>query len=835
MLPTNLVSTYQAYKKDTDSIAAWLASTAKSCGYASESVAAGPANKTTSTRLKGKARAAARKTNASTTKSAAKSAVIAKYTIKIKDFVPLAEFIASQHNVSIPTSLITTLRRVIAIRGGFGDKLAEEGAIKDKLNDQKHGYFVGILRKVRDVLQPRTKPSKAASTPKRTSEKEDAVATDGFVNQFAALKMYEPSEDFANTPDVERPKPSEGTNVTYEAEPLTSLEDVIIATTMLINDLNVIRSRVEWIWSNWRDGFFDLAAAAIATNTAIDLARNLMDDVVPLIKDCGGLQHILAKVFVMQAITKGYVLPATPRLDDFALEAFDVADGTYILTYNVLESLARVVQAQNIPIYKEGSFGYYDPRSTRESKSGYKKHEEDRVLLMKFFTELMAVERGVANYPVADEFLRGVKELAETKQVSFHLVFAAQIFLDIHHTLRAGADRGYEMLEKNLCFLEGEIDAHLEYHKDMKINNWPAHNNWMISQIKSKLKSVLSDPAHNAKLKAYREIGQPVPISLERNRLLKMSPVLSGLMLYHFRIEVWDVGIALANAWGSITYSLHLYNALQAEELEPRKWPDMDVVRTLLGDSNFFVGDAPGTAADYFKKFCLQMGTTVTAFSKNRRANPTLSSLSSKSGPRGIKDGAPVSSMFMDRYLRNTGQVDWTAADVAKVIELSLWETEGSEEEHTLILGQIEDPEKLRQKKNRKKFSPETAKLHPEQLIRGLMFALQGEVLEIAFPYTAMHRECWSLLRAVRKHCDPLLRQTFDAAYMERESELCFVVGYIFMAITDNPGSELLSEAAVAVREYVRTEGSTMLGLLKEIGMPVEFKSQKEAEEMGLA
>ncbi|KAI4862595.1 hypothetical protein F4820DRAFT_429953, partial [Hypoxylon rubiginosum] len=832
MLPLNLVSTYQGYKHDTDSIAAWLASTAKSCGYASDLVTAGPANKTTSARLKGKARAAAKKKNASAAKPAAKSAVIPKYTIKIKDFVPLAEFIASQRDVSIPTSLITTLRRVIAIRGGFGDKLAENGAVRDELNDQKHGYFVRILRKVRDVLQPRTKPSKTTSASKDTGDRADSAATDEFVNQFAALKMYEPSEDFMDAPDIERPKPSEGTNVTYEAESLTSLEDVLIATTMLINDLNVIRSRVEWIWSNWRDGFFDLAAAAIATNTAIDLARNLMDDVVPLIKDCGGLQDILCKVFLLQAINKGYEPPETSCLDTLLYEAFDVAEGTYVLTLSTLESLAQVVEAQNLPIYKEGAFGNYDPRSNRESKSGHQKHEEDRVLIMKFFTELMAVERGVPGYPVADEFLRGVKELAETREVSFYLVFTAQIFIDIHHTLRVGASRAFDVLEKNLSFLETEIDEHLQYHKDMKIDNWPARNNWMISQIKSKIRWVLNDPVHGVKLKACQEMGQSVPVSLERNRILKMSPVLSGLMLYHFRAEIWDVGIALANAWGSITYSLHLYNALQAEKLKPGQWPDMDVVRTLLGDSNFFVGDAPRTPVDYFKKFCLQMGTTVAAFGKKRRANTTLSS---RSGPRGIKDGAPVSSMFMDRYLRNTGQVDWKAEDVAKVIELSLWETEGSEEEHTLILGQVEDPEKLRQrKKNRNKFSPETAKLHPEQLIRGLMLALQGEALELAFPYTAMHRECWSLLRAVRKHCDPLLRQTFTPAYMERESELCFVVGYIFMAITERPDSKLLPEAGVAVREYVRTEGSGMLGLLNELGMPVEFKTQQEAEELGL-
>ncbi|KAI1767151.1 hypothetical protein GGR53DRAFT_144728 [Hypoxylon sp. FL1150] len=828
MLPPNLISTYQGYKHDTDSIAGWLASTAKSCGFASDAVTDGPAKTAASARLKGKARAAAKKKNI----SAAKPAGVAKYTIKIKDFVPMAEFIASQRDVPVPTSLITTLRRVIDVRGGFGDRLAESGAVKDEVKDQKHGYFVGILGKVCDILLPRTKTSTAASASKDVGEREATAGTDDLANQFTALKVYEPSEDFMNAPDVERPQLSEATDVAYEAEAPNSLEDVIIATIMLINDLSKIRSRIEWIWSNWRDGFFDLAAAAIATNTAIDLARNLIDDVMPLIKGCGGLRKILSKVFMIQALTMGYNIPESSDLNALAYEAFDVADGTYILTHSTLESLANVVQAYDIPIYKEGASGHYNPRSNRAAKPGEQKYEEDRVLIMKFFTELMAVERGVPNYPVADEFLRGVKELAITKEVTFHLVFATQIFVDIHHTLRAGVGRGYDVLTRSLIFFETEIGEHLKYHKDMKLDNWPARNNMMVEQIRAKLRWVLNDPVYDVKLK-LQETGQLLPDPLERNRILKMSPVLSGLMLYHFRAELWDVGIALANAWGSIAYSLHLYNALQTQGLKPGQWPDMDLVRTMLGDSNFWVGDAPETPEDYFKKFCLQMGTTAAAFTQNRRARIGLSS---RAGPRGIKGGAPVSCMFMDRYLRNTGQVDLKAEDIAKIIELSLFETSGSEEEHTLILGQIDDPEKLNLKrKNRNKCSPETAKLHPEQLVRGLMFALQGETVEFAFPYTAMHRQCWSLLRAVRKHCDHLLRQAFTPSYMQRESELCFVVGYIFMDGQERKDSNLLSAAGVAVREFVRIKGSRMLGLLNALGMPVEFKTEQEAKEMGLA
>ncbi|KAI0880217.1 uncharacterized protein GGS22DRAFT_175449 [Annulohypoxylon maeteangense] len=823
MPPPGLVSSYQQYKEDTDSIAAWLASTAKSCGYPSDLLINGPTIKATSARLKGKARAEAKKKPSTTKPSPAH-----KYIIKIKDFVPLAEFVASKRDVSISNSFMATLRRVIIARGGFGEKLAEQGSVPDELSDAKHGYFVGILEKVFEVLKPRVKTKETAPSPVPSS---DEPGVSDFVNQFASLQVYEPSDDFLNAPDLERPKPLEGDKIAYEAEPADSLEDLFVALTMLINDVNKIRSRIEWIWTNYRDGFFDLAAAAVATNTAIDLARHLTDDVEPLFKDHGGLWKVLNKWYLVQMLMKGYDVSDIfneDSADNFNYDTYDIADGTYILTCRLVSAFIPVIQPDNIPLYKDGMFGYYDPQSDRASKTGYQKFEEDRILLMTIFGEHMAVVRGVANYPVEDEFLRGIQELTNTREISFCLVFAAQIFLDIHYILREHAGKCLETLQKNLKFFDREIEEYFKFHKNLKIENWPASNDHMLREYQRKIKWVLDDPGYKVKAKAYEKLSGHAPLSMEKNLLLKTSPILSGLMLYHFRSEIWDIGIALANAWGSITYSLHLYNALRSANLLTRTWKDMDLVRTLLGDSSFFVGDAPKTLSQSMKKFCLQMGTTMAVFTNKRRGKV---SLESRAGPRGIKDGAPVSSMFMDRYLRGKGQVDWSPEHVAKIVDLGLWETEGSEEEGTLMLGQIDDPEKIKQKAKAKHGKgSEKTNLSPDQLIRALMFSLQGETLELSLPYISMHRECWSFLRAVQKHCDPLLRQIYTAAYIEREAQLCWVVGWIFFEHLKVGTATLLVEAQGTVDEFIRTEGTTVLGLLDKLGMPIEFKTQGGAQ-----
>jgi len=99
MLPTPLVSIYQQYKQDTDSVASWLASTAKACGYPSNLLASpdGNAPQKAAGRLKGKARSEAKKNGRLNTARESKPNV-RRYTVAIKDFISLAEFIGRRRS-----------------------------------------------------------------------------------------------------------------------------------------------------------------------------------------------------------------------------------------------------------------------------------------------------------------------------------------------------------------------------------------------------------------------------------------------------------------------------------------------------------------------------------------------------------------------------------------------------------------------------------------------------------------------------------------------------------------------------------------------------------------
>ncbi|KAK7757230.1 hypothetical protein SLS62_000779 [Diatrype stigma] len=425
-----------------------------------------------------------------------------------------------------------------------------------------------------------------------------------FSNKFAALELQEPSEEFLSAPDFVRPSNAMGDDATYEMEPEAEFEDLIVALAMILPDLNRIRSHVEWRWSKYKSGFFDLTAAAIATNTATDLGRNLTEDIAPSFKPHGG----------------------TGKLT------------------------------------------------------------EDRNLILAFFIELLAVVRTIHDYPVQDEFMRGMKEMDRTKDVPFYLVFAAQVFLDIHHTTREYAEQGLATFKQHMDVFNDELDEHFKIHQDFKT----------VAQC--------------------------------------------GLMLYHFRAEMYDIGILLANIRGCIPYAVHLYNAVGHEGHMQSEWPDMDIMRVTLGDSNFFVGEAPENPETYVKKLALQMGGSLATMTDKRRRN--VASFS-RSEPRSIKAGAPVSCMFKDRYLYGTGQFDWTPEHVGQIIDLSMWEESGSEQDGTPILVQINDPKKIKAKKQerekgkgklgkKQRGTTEGVLVPPEMLVRALVFALHGESFEFS-------------------------------------------------------------------------------------------------------
>ncbi|KAF5686663.1 hypothetical protein FDENT_5664 [Fusarium denticulatum] len=722
MLPTPLQGTYQQYKADTDSVAAWLASTAKACGY--------PADLLTSTTVQS-SQPKGRGPPVEPTRP--------KYIIATKDFIPLAEYIfaSTKPLISVPKSLAETIDRVIDMRSRFGAQLEEHGA---EVNDN-------------------------------------------------GPNVYEPSQEFLDAPDIIRPQKAQDDENLYNAEPQNTFEDAMIAYAVMLDNLTHMRSHIKSIWANYKDGFYDLATAALVTNTDIDRARNLMEPILPIFEPHGGACAVSEKFSIVFAMMKGFSITEVKNWGPKGgnEKMYDMADDTFLNANILLKSLVAVLGPRTIPIYKEGILRAYDPSNDRSGKNGHQKFNEDKIVLSEYFTEAVTLSRAVPNYPVEDEFICGIRELDKTDKAPFYLVFATQILLDVHHILRADTASVFETLSYHTSAMRNDLNLHIQHHQNLKSETWPASNERAFKELEQSIAWIGKDPVFLAKKRVGQKVGAQVTND-QMYRIHFLSPILSGLLLFHYRAGLHEMGITVLNAWGSVTYPAHLYNALQQEGLLINRWQDMDVVRSLLGDSNFFVGSPPKNKDEHLNRFLLQMGYSASAITTHKgrllRQPKRHQDMASRAGPRGIEDGVPVSRMFFERYLHKSGQVDLTPENVDAIISRSNYLEDNSEDELAFVKAE------------------DGGKLKAGALLKPLAMALTAEMFEFSFPYLVLHRWSWKFLRQIKSVCDPVLRRLCVPAYLDQENQLPFTVGYILMTFAEDPDGDGKGLMKIAVGEF---------------------------------
>ncbi|PVH90568.1 hypothetical protein DM02DRAFT_433058 [Periconia macrospinosa] len=118
-------------------------------------------------------------------------------------------------------------------------------------------------------------------------------------------------------------------------------------------------------------------------------------------------------------------------------------------------------------------------------------------------------------------------------------------------------------------------------------------------------------------------------------------------------------------------------------------------------------------------------------------------------------------------------------------------------------------------------------------------------MVEISFDYLRLHRQCWRLLRAVKDHCRDDLIRIYGPEYLEKESQLPFVVGYVLMTATPTkqigdllrarlPGvqvtSKVLEDAKYVIEEMVDSGAGALVIeqiLPRALDLRIEFEIEQ--------
>lgn len=865
MLPSFLFPSYKQYKTDSDAVAAWLANTAALCGYSKDLLTNPGASQKKGPRLKGKARKLAQQAspNNSSQSGDLKPKPVPegpRYFISIGDFISLVEWIvkSTKARVEVPASFVAVLDRAITVRKRhhnwwYGQSEKNGGnSNQEKRAYESHYYVIGVLEKVREILQPRMSPELLKDPlvqPVEQAPTSKEPANGYIVNLFENLDIEEPSDTFLNSePIAAGQKPISTPQVEYRLNRVPDLEEVYFAVHCLFNDFDNIRRYLQQVWDGYKQGAFDLVAASITTNTAIDFARRLQEDFTETFpNDSDFEKHINVLYALLNSNRESHFKERPDDYMNFAV--YEDIEPMLFPTYAILSSFNGTMEPGSLPLYKPGRYELYEPSDFREYYSSKEKFHEDKVILLEALPDFCVFALGSGSIPAEDEMTRGIREMVKQKKVHIWLAFAAQIFLDIHHALLGKVSNGFHDLVKSARYVENNIQQILIFHKNLRIENWPKSNDQGLFRILDLIKNWVNlDAVEDARTKLNKGSTFESPPT-KPFLFLKSHPWYCGLLSYCIKASAQETSIIFVNAWGSILYSAHLYNALRQERLISNAWHDMDLALLMHRTEDMFIGDFPKTAADYFKRFSLAMGYSATIFAKNRRQAETVTS---KSGPRKLNQLSPISGMFKTRYFGDESRTNLSPDDINTILEKHIEKDddadleESNERTRPKIKINVQPPAlsadetKIFKSQNRprKTKMSATVGVRPIQVLNALLNAIQSEMLELTFDHFRLHTFSWCLLRNLKEELNGDLLEMYGPGYLEKENQLPFVVGYIFMAgsrtsrlanvlapkkkdvITDR----LLIKAAKVMSEMLETgAGRIELVMLKQgLGIEVE-------------
>ena len=786
-LPDFLFDTYKRYKEGNQRVLVWLTETAHQCGFKMETPTPAP-----SRRLKGKARIEARKAGTISNEQS--------IHLSTKCFGEMVNYIADyKPSITVPNFILHSLRVTISLRKRCADWFQAKKKVKQNPVNDGHLHFIHVLENALAVLDPLSSsdPKPATAVPLTNPDIAKSHLS-GTTNRFNILSIEEDfSLDEATEPQgttssnqnfVTETKPGS----TYEFPPTD--EEVYFALFCFFNDLADLREYLSMIWTEYREGNIDLVSASITTNTAFELVQRSEKDLISTFPKLSDYEKSAVFFYALMCILRDEKPEYREQPGDVVnFNMLDIAEFVYMPIYSTLCSFCNVIQPDHLPSYKPGYFGTYDPLKDRNSLSTRQQMHEDRLILLENLPEFCVLAFTRDDLKLFDQLTIGFRDMCRTKSISIWLTFSAQIYIDIHHILRTDVTRGLKDLQYAGLQASKTLDVYLA--NSQIFTNWPANNEAIVKNLRKFIDDcIANDSIGITKQKMYGRQG-PLPPMGPPFALLPFHPLGCGLLQFYLHMRLQESGIILALAWGSIMYVAHLYHACRVGGYMDDIWPDMELILKIHTPEQVFAGRAPQTPEESLKAMSIMLGGSALNFAQSRRRGGLVLS---KKGPKGLRENSPITEVLKARYLGH-GDLKLTLDTVEKLVEdekISLSDQGG------IICVEKGAPESILQRQWAKNH-----KLSTLQLVEALLSAISAEKYALRLDYFSLHLRCLDLLRALRAELDSKFRQYFGDDYLENDTQLVFIVHYIFMVAR---GAQVLGEelgAPTASRMMVRAAG----------------------------
>ncbi|PYI32590.1 hypothetical protein BP00DRAFT_147217 [Aspergillus indologenus CBS 114.80] len=806
MLPDFLQSSYARYKADTNTFATWLLETANRCGYQPPTLSATLPAATKKDKRKGK--------------KGETDAEPVQYSATTKDLQNFAEVVAGS-TLPVPKSVLALAKRAIKLRKAVTSWFLGQG---DSANNKRHAHFITALEQICETLEWKT--SQSSTKPDAKQPQPDDVDADQFLNRFAVLTVEEPKETAPSQPTPAVSKKLVKVTVDEEEDEEDAadsyLGQLFFKTLCLLQDLDNMRKFISITWSEYDEKKIDLMNAAVVTDSALQLAQDLVKEVEADWRSSlsGRKDDVQTVVYKLAALSRGIFAPPSMEIGlPYNKNLADTAEWCYFPTKILLESFANVLQAHHQPVFRKGHFGIYDPKADRERMSLGEKFNEDKIILLSILPEFCMFDTFGIHLPAEDAITRGLVEFAKTKRVSLWLCFAAQIFLDVHHAMRHSTLGAFGDLRMSGLRIQKTIDDYLQLSKTHpQPKFWPKEGDEEIRSISSTVDAwIKGDVFFDVRaLSKLDRVGTPP----EKHALFSQHAILCGLILFHLNIRMQRVGQELVTQWYDVQQLAFLHNLVMNGAMhKDLKWPDMDAFVKIHGESHIFVGARPKNASESLNRLELATGiSSATHFARDSRGSGPFHKPDGKNA-RVLKPTTTVANLFFTQYVSGGGpgedvgivHIDSILDELSQKSKL---ESSSSKKE----LQQRANPELMLTRQWSNSHIIDTL-----QLLAFLKTKLFEEEPMILYNYLGMHKRSLELLRLIRRKEHHKFVQYFTEGYMPDESFISNIVILIHhvargsaqsaraMGFGSGDGQELVSRIVMSagdvMRDYLKKNG----------------------------
>lgn len=481
-----LAGSYKRYKEDTNVFTTWLGQAAEACGLKSkikqasknpQANAGASANATP--RLKGKERKLAKEAAAKSKEKPIAAAVT--YNVTTQDLLRQAETVAkaNKRGTILPENVLRVLERAINARQRCSDWFTKTG-LDNGYSKEGHNYFISVLRKARDLLQPPSVDSAsmtAATVTGSGTEQSTNIDVKGdtasleISNRFAGLTVEEVDANFElTTTEIANTKPGAAVE-TYEIE-VDPLWDVAFSIYCFFEDLQRLQEEVKRTWRRYQAGQVDLMSATLVSSAAIEMVRRAETDMHDLhtayFPTKRTYNELAMTIFQADSIDRGQ--NAQERLasnESLRVTPFD--SFIYLPTAHILMKFSQrkeiIKKCAWPPPVSQMRFSYISRPELLELPEIKELEREDEILSQLLLEMILkdtmkpevkrlqkqGAQAGDLDFNVfsliEDSFARSVRPLWEKGIVTVQSVFASRITLDVLDICRGGRSFHQELIE----------------------------------------------------------------------------------------------------------------------------------------------------------------------------------------------------------------------------------------------------------------------------------------------------------------------------------------------------------------------------------------------------